>query len=230
MGIMGRNEKGRRREGGEKGRMGEGKKTGEEKERNWANRECVFVRWVYLDFASANASASRLASRGEVMPKPDNQVIGAFGYRGPRLELCAYVCRVTHISTRARVLRPQHVSKDFKFWRKHVITRACARARAQILIQIQQGARAIFSQGPSAKKFSVIYRMYQVRFRGDAAQSFYGPRILHEKGNILLLNEYITVTHFSVFWYKLFPKNEICRLFSSLYLKFILNEYLAIRW
>lgn len=176
MGIMGRNEKGRQR--GRWEREGGRGKAGEEKERNWANRECVFVRWVYLDFASANASAPRLASRGEVMPKPDNQVIGAFGYRGPRLELCAYVCRVTHISTRARVLRPQHVSKDFKFWRKHVITRESARARAlaQIfLIQIQRDAQKRFFFSRSFREATLRHLSgpeYEVRFRGEAIQSY----------------------------------------------------------
>lgn len=69
MGFMEtRNEKGRRNKRGLKGRR--------KSEIGLIANVCS-LRWVYLDFASASA---RFASRGEVTLRPDNQVIGAFGY------------------------------------------------------------------------------------------------------------------------------------------------------
>jgi len=64
--------------------MGGGMEPGRRKRGIGLIATCALARWVYLDLARVARGALGDRSRGEVTPRPDNQVIGAFGYGGPR--------------------------------------------------------------------------------------------------------------------------------------------------
>lgn len=108
----------------------------------------VCTRWVHLDFASTSA----FSPRHEARTRRDRitRSLGHSDTEDPRVQLCAYACRMTHISTRA----PASFARATGIEGLKVLTQtrnnggACARADLSFSRSRYSEMRPVAPQGP----------------------------------------------------------------------------------